>query len=266
MKQSWRQASMQVSNSSVARPWKLEQNPSGQASRQASRAASRASSQWKLKQNNLTKKGPFFGPQNVRKSRRAKMASPVQVSTRSCCWSNQLQLEINASTYLLQWRGQNWTLQGGPLVISRGSTFWPLFKTRFLCTGVQSWTSTFCQNWRILSKRTASARRSGRTFCHLVVQTWLFIVFFVYSSKKRLRGLNPGVPAADSWNKGESEIKGWEWLGSAGPLRRFKVRLLFLMLWGPKTGPFFFFPSDASWLSPGRSTRSIACCSDEWIS
>ena len=27
-----------------------------------------------------------------------------------------------------------------------------------------------------------------------------------------------------------------------------------------------FFPSDASWLSPGRSTRSIACCSDEWIS
>ena len=24
-----------------------------------------------------------------------------------------------------------------------------------------------------------------------------------------------------------------------------------------------FFPSDASWLSPGRSTRSIACCSDE---
>ena len=27
----------------------------------------------------------------------------------------------------------------------------------------------------------------------------------------------------------------------------------------------FFFPSDASWLSPGRSTRSIACCRDEWI-
>ena len=24
-----------------------------------------------------------------------------------------------------------------------------------------------------------------------------------------------------------------------------------------------FFPSDASWLSPGRSTRSIACCRDE---
>ena len=26
-----------------------------------------------------------------------------------------------------------------------------------------------------------------------------------------------------------------------------------------------FFPSDASWLPPGRSTRSIACCRDKWI-
>ena len=59
MKQSWRQASMQVLNSSVARPWKLEQNTSGQASRQALRA----SRLWKLEQNNMTKKGPFFGPQ-----------------------------------------------------------------------------------------------------------------------------------------------------------------------------------------------------------
>ena len=72
MKQSWRQASMQVLNSSVARPWKLEQNTSGQASRQALRA----SRLWKLEQNNMTKKGPFFGPQNVRKSRRAKMGLP----------------------------------------------------------------------------------------------------------------------------------------------------------------------------------------------
>ena len=56
---------MQVLNSSVARPWKLEQNTSGQASRQALRA----SRLWKLEQNNITKKGPFFGPQNVRKSR-----------------------------------------------------------------------------------------------------------------------------------------------------------------------------------------------------
>ena len=35
MKQSWRQTSMQVLNSSVARPWKLEQNTSGQTSRQS---------------------------------------------------------------------------------------------------------------------------------------------------------------------------------------------------------------------------------------
>ena len=76
MKQSWRQASMQVSNSSVARPWKLEQNTSGQASKQASRQASRASSLWKLKQNNMTNKGPFFGPQKVRKSRHTKMGLP----------------------------------------------------------------------------------------------------------------------------------------------------------------------------------------------
>ena len=48
---------MQVLNSSVARPWKLEQNTSGQASRQALRA----SRLWKLEQNNITKKGPFFG-------------------------------------------------------------------------------------------------------------------------------------------------------------------------------------------------------------
>ena len=31
-------------------------------------------------------------------------------------------------------------------------------------------------------------------------------------------------------------------------------------------GNGLFFPSNASWLSPGRSTLSIACCSDEWIS
>ena len=67
---------MQVLNSSVARPWKLEQNTSGQASRQALRA----SRLWKLEQNNVTKKGPFFGPQNVRKSRRAKMGLPSMSS------------------------------------------------------------------------------------------------------------------------------------------------------------------------------------------
>ena len=79
---------MQVLNSSVARPWKLEQNTSGQASRQASRA----SRLWKLEGNNMTKKGPFFGPQNVRKSRRAKMGLP------SSRFQPQLLLVKSAST------------------------------------------------------------------------------------------------------------------------------------------------------------------------
>ena len=79
---------MQVLNSSVARPWKLEQNTSGQASRL-----------WKLEQNNMTKKGPF-GPQNVRKSRRAKMGVPSSRFQPQLLLANQLRLEINASTDL----------------------------------------------------------------------------------------------------------------------------------------------------------------------
>ena len=94
MKQSWRQASMQVLNSSVARPWKLEQNTSGQASRQALRA----SRLWKLEQNNMTKKGPFFGPQNVRKSRRAKMDLPSSCRNHACrTTAEQRQLSLLAS-------------------------------------------------------------------------------------------------------------------------------------------------------------------------
>ena len=111
---------MQVLNSSVARPWKLEQNTSGQASRQALRA----SRPWKLEQNNMTKKRPFFGPQNVRKSRRAKMGLP------SSRFQPQLLLVKSASTWNKRLnrfatlkgpkRDQNWTLQGGPLLISSG--------------------------------------------------------------------------------------------------------------------------------------------------
>ena len=133
MKQSWRQASMQVLNSSVARPWKLEQNTSGQASRQALRA----SRLWKLEQNNMTKKGPFFGPQNARKSRRAKMGLP------SSRFQPQLLLVKSASTWnkrlnrfaTMKGPKRDRTLQGGPFLISSGSTFWPLFEARFLCTG-----------------------------------------------------------------------------------------------------------------------------------
>ena len=87
----------------------------------------------------MTKKGPVFGPQNVRKAGAQKWASPVQDSSRSCCWSNQFQLEINASTDLPQWRGQKGT-KTGP---SRGDHFWfqagplsdPFFKHVSLARG-----------------------------------------------------------------------------------------------------------------------------------
>ena len=42
-----------------------------------------------------SKKGPL-----KKKAGAQKWASPVQDSSRSCCWSNQLRLEINASTDL----------------------------------------------------------------------------------------------------------------------------------------------------------------------
>ena len=83
---------MQVSNFSVARPWKLEQNTSGQASRQASRQVSRASSLWKLKQNNMTKKGPFFGPQNVKKQ--ARKNGPPQFKLRLAAVAGQISFNL----------------------------------------------------------------------------------------------------------------------------------------------------------------------------
>ena len=77
---------MQVLNSSVARPWKLEQNTSGQASRQALRA----SRLWKLEQNNMTKKGPFFGPQNVRKSKNG----PPQFKIPAAAVAGQISFDL----------------------------------------------------------------------------------------------------------------------------------------------------------------------------
>ena len=68
---------MQVLNSSVARPWKLEQNTSGQASRQALTA----SRLWKLEQNNMTKKGnkTLFWT-SKRKKKQARKNGPPQYS------------------------------------------------------------------------------------------------------------------------------------------------------------------------------------------
>ena len=75
MKQSWRQASMQVSNSSVARPWKLEQNTSGQAWRQASRQASGLRTV-EIGAKQYDKEGALFLVLKRKKGRRAKMGFP----------------------------------------------------------------------------------------------------------------------------------------------------------------------------------------------
>ena len=65
---------MQVLNSSVARPWKLEQNTSGQASRQALRA----SRLWKLEQKKqYDKEGALFWT-SKRKKKQARKNGPPQ--------------------------------------------------------------------------------------------------------------------------------------------------------------------------------------------
>ena len=126
-----------VSNSSIGRPWTLEENTSGQASR--------ASSLWKLGQNNMTKKGPFFwSSKRNKKQAHKKWASPVQNCSRSCYWWNQLQLGINVLIDLSQWRGQNWTLQGGSFLISRGPLSEPFLKYISFARGSKTGPST---NW-----------------------------------------------------------------------------------------------------------------------
>ena len=81
---------MQVSSSSVARPWELEQNTSGQASRQASRQASAmeiASRLWKLENKAL------FWSSKRRKSGRAKIQ---QCDKEGPCFGPQKQVESGA--------------------------------------------------------------------------------------------------------------------------------------------------------------------------
>ena len=74
------------------------------------------------KQKNMTKKGLFFGPQNVRKSRR-KWTSPVQASTRISCWSNQLQLANKRFNRFATMKGPKLDPAGVTTFYSRGSTF-----------------------------------------------------------------------------------------------------------------------------------------------
>ena len=101
------------------------------------------------------RRDPFLEPQNVRKSRRAKMDLPSSIPAAAVCWSNQLQLETNVSTKLMTMKGwkrdQNWTL---PLLISSGSTFWPFWNTFLLHggrkTGLQH-VESGCSNFHGLS-------------------------------------------------------------------------------------------------------------------
>ena len=67
---------MQVLNSSVARPWKLEQNTSGQASRHASRQASRASRLWKIGAKQYDKEGTLFWTSKRKKKQARKNGPP----------------------------------------------------------------------------------------------------------------------------------------------------------------------------------------------
>ena len=127
MKQSWRQASTQVLNSSVARPWKLEQNTSGQAALRASRL-------WKLEQNNMTKKGPFLGPQNVRKSRCAKMGLP------SSRFQPKLLLVKSACHNEGAEKGTKTRPSRGTIFDFKRVHFLIPFKSTFSCTGIQKWT------------------------------------------------------------------------------------------------------------------------------
>ena len=75
---------MQVLNSSVARPWKLD--------RQASRQALRASRLWKLEQNSMTKKGPFFGP--LRKKKQARKNGPPQFKIPAVAVTSQISFDL----------------------------------------------------------------------------------------------------------------------------------------------------------------------------
>ena len=80
---------MQVLNSSVARPWKLEQNTSGQASRQALRA----SRLWKLEQNNMTKKGALFWT-SKRKKKQACKNGPPQFKIPAAAVAGQISFDL----------------------------------------------------------------------------------------------------------------------------------------------------------------------------
>ena len=82
---------MQVSSSSVARPWELEQKLRGKL-RGRPRGRPRGPQGYGNWRKQCDKEGPCFGPQNVRKSGRVKMGLP------SSRFQPQLLLIKSAST------------------------------------------------------------------------------------------------------------------------------------------------------------------------
>ena len=75
---------MQVSSSSVARPWELEQKLRGKL-RGRPRGRPRGPQGYGNWRKQCDKEGPCFCPQNVRKSGRAKMGLPSNCSVAVQC-------------------------------------------------------------------------------------------------------------------------------------------------------------------------------------
>ena len=90
----------------------------------------------------MTKKGPLFGPHNVRKSRRAKRGLP------SSRFQSQLLLVKSASTWNKRFnrfatmKGPKLDPPGGTTFDFKGSTFWPLFKYVSFARGSKTGPST----------------------------------------------------------------------------------------------------------------------------
>ena len=108
--------SMQVSNSSVARPWRLEQN--------TPRGRLRAGLEGlKAMEIGARQEGALFLSSNRNKKQALKtLASPVQDSSRSCAGEISFNLK-QTFQQICHSEGAKTGPSRGPLLISRGSTF-----------------------------------------------------------------------------------------------------------------------------------------------
>ena len=76
---------MQVSSSSVARPWELEQKHFGASFEAGLEAGLEGLKAMEIGENNVTKKVPVLVLKTYEKAGAQKWGSPVQDSSRSCC-------------------------------------------------------------------------------------------------------------------------------------------------------------------------------------